>query len=264
MLSMNDAHIYCRADQIEEEFKAVLEMTLFYFKKFGLTDYWFRLSLWDPKNKDKYINEPKNWKVSEDILRKVLNHLGVKFTEAKNEAAFYGPKVDIQYKTVGGREETMSTIQLDFAAKKRFGLVYHDKNGKENDDVFVIHRAPLSTHERFMAFLIEHYAGAFPVWLSPIQVSILPISEKFTAYGEEVSKSLKARGVRAELGDANETLGKRIRDAEIQKVPYILVVGEREMQNKTVSVRERHKKETETVPLDKFVKSITERILEKK
>ncbi|MEK9194198.1 MAG: threonine--tRNA ligase, partial [Patescibacteria group bacterium] len=143
MLSMNDAHIYCREDQIEEEFKSVVELTLHYFKVFGFKDYWFRLSLWNPKNKKKYINEPKNWKTSEEVLRNVLKKMGVKCVEAQDEAAFYGPKVDIQFKSVVGREETMSTIQLDFAAKSRFDLNYHDKNGKENKEVFVIHRAPL-------------------------------------------------------------------------------------------------------------------------
>ena len=160
MLSMNDAHIYCTKDQIEEEFKKVIALNLEYFKLFGLTHYWFRLSKWDPKRKGKYINEPANWKLTESVLRKILKEMNVPFTEVADEAAFYGPKVDVQFKSVIGREESLSTIQLDFAAKKRFGLSYVDKNGKENNEVFVIHRAPLSTHERFIAFLLEHYAGS--------------------------------------------------------------------------------------------------------
>ena len=264
MLSMNDAHIYCRADQIEEEFKKVMELTIQYFGVFGLKNYSFRLSLWDPKNKKKYINEPKNWKMAEDILRNVLKNLGVKFTEVKNEAAFYGPKVDIQYKSVGGREETMSTIQLDFAAKKRFDLIYHDKDSKENDEVFVIHRAPLSTHERFIAYLIEHYAGEWPTWLAPSQVKILPVSEKFSSYGEKVLSELKQNSIRAEISEANETLGKRIRETEIEKVPYTLVVGEREMKDENVNVRKRGKKETETISLQSFIAKIAAEIHERK
>ncbi len=263
-LQMNDSHIYCTKDQIEEEFKAVMELTLFYFKLFGLTNYSFRLSLWDPKNKEKYINEPKNWKAAEEALRKILKSMNVPFVEAKNEAAFYGPKVDIQYKSVAGREETMSTIQLDFAAKERFGLTYKDANGKDNDQVFVIHRAPLSTHERFMAFLIEHYAGNFPTWLSPIQVEVLPVSEKHADYAHEVKNALRKNHVRVHLGDANETLGKRIRGAELEKTPYILVVGDKEIEAKAVNVRTRHKKETDTMPLSTFVEHITKEIKERK
>ena len=191
MLSMNDAHIYCRRDQIEQEFKGVIDLTLKMFKTFGLSDYSFRLSKWDPVNKDKYINEPENWEFTEKILKRVLETAGVKFMEATGEAAFYGPKVDIQYRSISGREETMSTIQLDFAARELFNLVYHDSNGRSNNEVFVIHRAPLSTHERFIAFLIEHFAGAFPVWLAPVQTRILSVSEKFQKYGEEVLDELK-------------------------------------------------------------------------
>ena len=264
MLSMNDAHIYCRADQIAEEFRAVLSMTLDYFTRFGLTDYSFRLSLWDPKNKEKYIDEPENWGLAEQVLRGVLTKLNVDFVEAENEAAFYGPKVDIQYRSIGGREETMSTIQLDFAAKGRFGLVYHDASGRENSEVFVIHRAPLSTHERFIAYLIEHYAGAFPAWLSPVQARILAVGEKYAAYATEVGRKLREAGVRIEVDDSNETLGKRIRASELAKIPYTLVVGEKETAAGTVNVRTRGKKETATVPLMKFVADITAEIRERR
>ncbi len=264
MLSMNDAHIYCRKDQIEEEFKRVLDLNLEYFKLFGLTNYSFRLSLGDPKNKEKFVNEPANWKYAEDVLRNILKKSGVKFTEAKGEAAFYGPKVDVQFTSVIGREETMSTIQLDFAAKKRFKLMYQDKNGKDNNEVFVIHRAPLSTHERFMAFLLEHYAGDFPVWLSPVQVKVLPVAEAHESYAEQVVAMLKERRIRAELSAATETLGKRIRGAEVEKIPYILVVGDKEKSGKSVNVRKRHVKETETVSLKKFLISLSVDISERK
>lgn len=264
MLSMNDAHIYCRKDQIEGEFKRVLELNLEYFKLFGLTKYSFRLSLGDPKNKEKFVNEPANWKYAEDVLRNIMEKSGVKFTEAKGEAAFYGPKVDVQFTSIIGREETMSTIQLDFAAKKRFKLMYQGKDGKESNEVFVIHRAPLSTHERFMAFLLEHYAGNFPVWLSPVQAKVLPVAEAHMAYAEKVVAALKNDHVRAELSPADETLGKRIRAAELEKVPYILVVGEKEESGKSVNVRERHERETATVPLEKFITALAEKIATRK
>lgn len=252
-LQMNDAHIYCTKDQIEEEFRKVLNLNLFYFSLFGIKDYRFRLSKWDPKNKEKYFNEPKNWKFTEDILRKILKELRVPFTEAANEAAFYGPKVDVQITSVIGREETMSTIQLDFVAKKRFGLTYKDSTGKDNNEVFVIHRAPLSTHERFMAFLIEHFAGDFPVWLSPKQVRILPVSERHAEYAQIVAKELKSNGIRVEVDDASETLGKRIRNSEMAKIPYTLIVGDKEIESNSVNVRTRHQKETETVPAKQFI-----------
>jgi threonyl-tRNA synthetase len=260
MLSMNDAHMYCRADQIEEEFKKVVELILYYFNVFGLKNYSFRLSCWDPKNKEKYINEPKNWKMSEDILRKILKNMNVEFTEVKNEAAFYGPKVDIQYRSVGGREETMSTIQLDFSAKKRFGLVYHDKDGKENGEVFVIHRSPLSTHERFIAYLIEHYAGEWPVWLAPVQARIIPIADRHRGYAEKVLAELKNGGIRADIAAEGETLGKNIRQGEMEKIPYLLVVGDKEIEIKAVNVRKRHEKNTATASIDEFVKSVSEEI----
>lgn len=260
MLSMNDAHIYCRKDQIEEEFKRVLDLNLEYFKLFGLTDYSFRLSLGDSKNKVKFVNEPANWKYAEEVLRGIMKKSGVKFTEAKGEAAFYGPKVDVQFTSVIGREETMSTIQLDFAAKKRFNLTYQGKDGKDSNEIFVIHRAPLSTHERFMAFLIEHYAGDFPVWLSPTQVKVLPVAEAHTRYAEEVVTTLKKHRIRVELSQANETLGKRIRAAELEKIPYVLVVGDKEEASKTVNVRRRHIKETDTTPLEKFAHALSAEI----
>ncbi|MBI2278975.1 MAG: threonine--tRNA ligase [Candidatus Brennerbacteria bacterium] len=264
MLSMNDAHIYCRKDQIEEEFKRVLALNLEYFKLFGLKNYSFRLSLGDPKNKEKFVNEPANWKYAEGVLRKILKASGVKFAETRGEAAFYGPKVDVQFTSVIGREETMSTIQLDFAAKKRFNLAYQDKGGKENHEVFVIHRAPLSTHERFMAFLLEHYAGDFPVWLAPVQVKVLPVANAHTAYAEKVFAALIERRIRAELSPANETLGRRIRAAELQKIPYLLVVGEKEQSAQSVNVRKRHEKETKNVSLERFTKTLAETIAARK
>jgi threonyl-tRNA synthetase len=176
MLSMNDAHIYCTLDQVAEEFANNIKMVQDYYSTFGFKNYYFRLSLWDPDNTEKYIDQPKNWEETQNHLRKILDDLEVPYEESIGEAAFYGPKVDIQFTTAIGREESMSTIQLDFAAKERFSLTYTDETGSDNGEVFVIHRAPLSTHERFVAFLTEHWSGNFPTWLSPIQVQINTIS----------------------------------------------------------------------------------------
>jgi threonyl-tRNA synthetase len=239
-LAMNDAHIYCTKDQIESEFKAVLQLTRSYFELFGLNDYWFRLSKWDPNNTEKYINEPENWKLAESVLRKVLEEVGVPFVEADDEAAFYGPKVDVQFKSVIGREETMSTIQLDFLAKSKFGLSYVDESGAMNNEVFVVHRAPLSVHERFMAFLIEHYAGAFPVWLSPEQVKILPIADRHQEYAQQVAEQFKAEGLRVSVDTSSETLGKKIRNSQFEKVPYMAIIGDSEVENNTISIRPRN------------------------
>lgn len=262
-LAMNDAHIYCRKDQVKDEFKAVMQLTMDYFGIFGLKDYWFRLSKWDPKHTEKYIDQPENWKYSEQVLREVLEEMKVPFVEADDEAAFYGPKVDVQFKSAIGREETMSTIQLDFAAKGRFGLMYNDTDGKENGEVFVIHRAPLSTHERFMAFLIEHYAGAFPVWLSPVQVVVLPIADRHHEFAQKVAAELRAAGVRVEVDARSERLSAKIRDAQLQKVPYMLVVGDKEMENESVAVRIRGEKEQAVMSVEEFRELVTRQIEKK-
>ena len=235
-MAMNDAHMYCRKDQIKEEFAGVLKLTIEYFKLFGLKDYWFRLSKWDPKHTEKYINEPENWEYSEQILREVLVEMKLPFKEAENEAAFYGPKVDVQFRSVIGKEETMSTIQLDFAAKKRFNLTYIDESGQPNNDVFVIHRAPLSVHERFLAFLIEHYAGKFPVWLAPVQVELLPVSDNQLKNAYEIEKKLKKKGIRAHVNNQQLTLGKKIRLATLQKVPYMGIIGQKEVEASELSL----------------------------
>lgn len=251
-LAMNDAHIYCRKSQIKDEFKSVLELTMNYFKIFGLKDYWFRLSKWDPAHTDKYINEPDNWQYAEQVLREVLEEMNVPYVEANDEAAFYGPKVDVQFKSAIGREETMSTIQLDFLARARFGLSYVDEHGVEDKEVFVIHRAPLSVHERFMAFLIEHYGGAFPTWLAPVQVKVLPIADRHLEYAAKVVEHLKAAGARVELDDRSERLPAKIRHAQQEKVPYMLILGDKEVEESTVSVRRREGGEQSSEKLSDF------------
>lgn len=255
-MGMNDAHIYIRKDQIKEEFKKVMELTMNYFKIFGLENYWFRLSKWSKDHPEKYIDEPENWEYSEGMLREVLEEMKVKFVEVEDEAAFYGPKVDVQFKSVIGREETMSTIQLDFMAKKRFGLSYVDTDGKENGEVFVIHRAPLSTHERFMAFLIEHFAGAFPLWLSPVQVAIVPISQDQHEYAAKVQAELEKEGIRVEVLAEAESMQNRIRKAAGQKIPYILVVGKKELEDSSVAVRQRGSKDSRVMKIEEFAKQV--------
>jgi len=259
-MTMNDAHIYCRKDQIKEEFSNVLKLTMEYFQIFGLKEYWFRLSKWSPEHKEKYIDEPENWQYCEQILREVLTDLKLEFMEVEDEAAFYGPKVDVQFKSAAGREESMSTIQLDFAAKKRFGLAYTDETGKENNEVFVIHRAPLSVHERFLAFMIEHFAGAFPTWLAPLQAVVIPITQDQNEYAEAVLKNLSYKGIRAQNWNEAESMQNKIRKAEQQKVPYMLIVGGREAEKKAVSVRLRGNQNKGAMLLTDLVKKLMEEI----
>ncbi|WKZ27912.1 MAG: threonine--tRNA ligase [Candidatus Dojkabacteria bacterium] len=259
-LEMNDAHIYLRKDQIKDEFKKVLKLTTDYFELFNLKDFWFRLSKWDPKHTEKYINEPKNWEYSEQILREVLQEMDVNFIEADDEAAFYGPKVDVQFKSVIGREETMSTIQLDFLAKERFGLSYTDKDGQDNNEVFVIHRAPLSVHERFMAFLIEHFGGNFPAWLAPEQVRIIPISEDNLTYAEKLNSELNKARIRSSVDSNSERMQAKVREAQKMKVPYMLIVGKKEEADNTVSLRYRNGKEVRGVDFEKLLSQLKDNI----
>lgn len=235
--TMNDAHIYCTKEQIKDEIKGVLKLTIELFDLFGFKDYWFRLSKWNPERKEKYIDEPDNWTYSEEVIREVLKEMKVDFTEVEDEAAFYGPKVDGQFTTVVGREETLSTVQLDFAAKSRFGLKYVDQDGKENEEVFVIHRAPVSTHERLMAFLIEHYAGAWPMWLAPVQVRLISVGEGHVDFARELEAELKNAGVRAEVDAGDDTVGNKIRKAANEKIPWTIVLGDKEVSGEPFKVR---------------------------
>lgn len=262
MLRMNDAHIYCTKNQIEEEVEGVLSMIKYYYEVFGFKDYSFRLSLWDPSNSEKYINEPENWEYSEEVLRRVLKKLNLKFVEVKNEAAFYGPKIDVQLKNVYGKEETMSTVQLDFSAKKRFDLHYDDAEGHQNNEVFVIHRAPLSTHERFIAFLIENYKGKFPLWLSPVQVKIVTVNDGNIEYAEKVLRLLKEKNIRAELDKRAESIGKKVRTAILERVNYIVTIGDQEVNEDILAIRDREGK-LDKQKLDYFMSNMTEEIRKK-
>jgi threonyl-tRNA synthetase len=240
MLSMNDAHIYCREDQIEEEFLKVMELHKFYIELFGIENYYMRLSLHDPKNKKKYIDEPEMWEFSENAIRNVMKQSGLEYREATGEAAFYGPKIDFQVRFIGGREETIATNQLDFAAGDRFNLEYTDSDSAKKK-VYVIHRAPLGTHERFGAFLIEHYAGKFPLWLAPMQVKVLPIADRHIDYAKSVVTMFKDAGYRVELDDRKDSVGKKIRKGQTERVPYLLIVGDAEIESGTVAIRSRDK-----------------------
>lgn len=237
VLHMNDAHIYCTKDQFFEEFSKVNLLYQKNFELFGVTDYKMRLSLHEPsKLGQKYVNNPELWLETEDMVRKVLLELGVPFEEVADEAAFYGPKIDVEMKSAIGRWFTMATNQVDFSSAEKFKLAFKNSNNEEERPL-IIHRAPLGTHERYIGFLIEHFAGNFPTWLAPQQVAVLPISDKFMDYAQLVNKQLKEAGIRSKADDRNEKIGKKIRDAEMLKVPYMLVIGEKEMTENKVSVR---------------------------
>jgi threonyl-tRNA synthetase len=259
-LHMNDAHIYCSKEQFAQEFKAVNDMYLKYFKIFGIEKYVMRLSLHDPeKLGQKYVNEPELWLETEAMVRQVMIEANIPFVEVKGEGAFYGPKIDVQIWSAIGREFTLATNQVDFAQGRRFKLSF--TTADNNTDVpLIIHRAPLGTHERFIGFLLEHYAGKFPTWLAPAQVKILPISDKFMDYAKTVLQKLKAAGVRASIDDRNEKIGKKIRDTELAKVPYMLVFGEKEIEQNAVAVRKQGKGDQGVVPLDAFVQQISAEI----
>ncbi len=259
-LHMNDAHIYCTHEQFAQEFRAVNDMYVKYFKIFGIDKYVMRLSLHEPsKLGKKYINEPELWLQTEDMVRKVLIESNIPYVEVQDEGAFYGPKIDVQIWSAIGREFTLATNQVDFAQGKRFGLEFTNKDNAAETPL-IIHRAPLGTHERFIGFLLEHYAGKFPVWLAPLQVKILPISDKFMDYANTILQTMKNADIRAEIDDRSEKIGKKIRDTEIAKVPYMLVIGEKEMNEKHVSIRRQGKGDLGSRSLEQFMLDITTEI----
>ena len=263
-LHMNDAHIYCTKEQFAQEFKSVNDMYLKYFKIFGVEKYVMRLSLHDPAQLGKkYVNEPELWLETEDLVRKVLIETGVPYVEVKGEGAFYGPKIDVQIWSAIGREFTLATNQVDFAQPRSFKLSFTNQNN-EPEIPLIIHRAPLGTHERFIGFLLEHYAGKFPTWLAPVQVKVLPISDKFLDYANSVSDKLKKADIRCEVDDRSEKIGKKIRDTELLKVPYMLVVGEKEMNENMVAVRRQGKGDTGVKSVDDFLNEIVDEVKERK
>jgi threonyl-tRNA synthetase len=259
-LHMNDAHIYCAKEDFAREFRAVNDMYIKYFKIFGVDKYVMRLSLHDPaKLGQKYINEPELWQETEAMVREVLIESNIPFVEVQDEGAFYGPKIDVQIWSAIGREFTLATNQVDFAQGRRFNLQYTNKDNHAETPL-IIHRAPLGTHERFIGFLLEHYAGKFPLWLSPIQVKVLPISDKFNEYAQSVNQQLLNAGIRSELDDRAEKIGKKIRDTELMKVPYMLIIGEKEQTENAVSVRRQGKGDAGMSSLSEILTNLTTEI----
>lgn len=262
-LHMNDAHIYCTKEQFYEEFKAVNEMYLKYFKIFGIEKYVMRFSLHDPARLgQKYINEPELWLETEALVRDVLIRTNTPYVEVPGEGAFYGPKIDVQIWSAIGREFTLATNQVDFAQGRRFNLEYTTRDN-QTDVPLIIHRAPLGTHERFIGFLLEHYAGKFPVWLAPLQVKILPITDKSLEYAQNLSVLLKNADIRVEVDDRSEKIGKKIRDTELARVPYMLVIGEKEMNDNKVAVRRQGKGDLGVRGIEEFIAEVKKEIIER-
>ncbi|MDU4891094.1 MAG: threonine--tRNA ligase [Clostridium sp.] len=254
--TISEGHLACRPDQLEDEFRGVVDLINHMLETLGLKeDISYRLSLWDENNKDKYIGEPEAWNNVQNKMREILNHLGIEYTEAAGEAAFYGPKLDLQIKNVHGKEDTIITAQIDFSLAERFGMTYTDKDGQEKYP-YVIHRTSIGCYERTLALLIEKYAGAFPVWLAPVQVKLLPISEKYHDYADEVFAALKAQGIRVEADFRAEKIGYKIREARNERVPYLIVVGEKEAANREVAVRSRKNGDEGAMSLESFIERV--------
>ncbi len=256
-MCQNDAHLFVRPDQIKEEFGKVVQLILSVYKDFGFKDYSFRLSLRDKNNKEKYFDDDEMWETAESQLREILKELNLNFYEAEGEAAFYGPKLDVQIKTAVGHDVTISTCQLDFLLPQRFKLEYIGKDGEAHRPV-VIHRAILGTFDRFLAFLIEETKGAFPLWLAPVQVKVLPISEKHVEYANKIYEEMFKLGIRVEVDADNEKIGYRIRKAQLEKVPYMLVVGDKEQETNMVAVRSREDGDIGTKTIEEFIKEVQE------
>lgn len=259
-MTLNDAHIFVRPDQIKDEFKKVLNLMLEVYKDFNITDYKFRLSYRDPENKKKYYDDDDMWEKAQSMLKNAMDEMQLEYFEATGEAAFYGPKLDVQVKTAMGLEETLSTIQLDFLLPERFNLTYVGEDGQNIHRPVVIHRGIISTMERFTSYLIEEYKGVFPIWLSPEQVSILPISEKFNEYAYKIKDELSNNGIRVFVDDRAEKIGLKIREAQLKKIPYSIIIGQKEAETGTVSVRKRYEGDKGTVSIDDFKAKIIDEI----
>lgn len=262
-MTLNDAHIFVRPDQIKDEFRRVVELIIEVYKDFNITDYSFRLSYRDPEDTEKYYDDDEMWEHAQRLLKETMDEMGLEYVEAIGEAAFYGPKLDVQVKTAIGMEETLSTAQLDFLQPERFELTYIGEDGKQHRPV-VIHRGVVSTMERFIAFLIEEYKGAFPTWLAPIQVEMIPVSpDAHLNYANELKDKLVAAGIRVDLDSRDEKLGYKIREAQVQKIPYMLVLGDKEVESGEVNVRKYGEQKSESMPFDEFLKELQETIANK-
>jgi len=261
--TISEGHIIVTPEQLEDEFLGAVDLINYILDILELKDdVTYRFSKWDPNNKEKYIDNPEAWADTESKMKKILDHIGLPYVEAEGEAAFYGPKLDIQYRNVHGKEDTIITVQIDFQLPERFDMVYIDKNN-EKKRPYIIHRTSIGCYERTLAMLIEKYAGAFPTWLSPVQVKILPIIDKQNEYAEDIANRLRNLGVRVEVDSRNEKIGYKIREAQLEKIPYMLVIGDKEMQNGQVAVRSRKEGDLGPMNFEDFAKKITEEIASK-
>jgi threonyl-tRNA synthetase len=258
-MTLNDAHVFVRPDQIKEEFSRVVKLMLAVYEDFDIKDYRFRLSYRDPENTEKYFDDDAMWMKAESMLKETLDDLGLEYFEATGEAAFYGPKLDVQVKTAMGIEETLSTVQLDFLLPERFDLTYVGEDGQDSHRPVVIHRGVVSTMERFVAYLIERYKGAFPTWLAPVQAKIIPVNlDIHGEFAEQLKNRLAAKGLRIEVDNRNEKMGYKIREAQTLKIPYQLVIGDNEMADDSVAVRKYGEKQTNTLAINDFIQQMVE------
>ena len=261
--TISEGHLACRPDQLEDEFSGCLDLAKYMLEVLGLDDdVSYRFSKWDENDRDKYIGSPEQWEEVQDRMRVILDDMGIDYTEEDGEAAFYGPKLDIQIKNVYGKEDTLITIQIDFQLAERFGMEYVDSDGTKKYP-YVIHRTSIGCYERTLALLLEKYAGALPTWLAPIQVKVLPISDHYMEYANSVSEELQKVGIRVEVDTRKEKIGYKIREAQLEKVPYMLIVGEKEQAEGAVSVRDRKEGDTGSVKLNEFIDTILKKVASK-
>jgi threonyl-tRNA synthetase len=261
--TISEGHIACTPDQLEQEFAGCIDLANFMLKTVGLDeDVSYRFSKWDPNNKEKYIGTEEQWEQVQKRMRQILDHLGINYKEEEGEAAFYGPKLDIQIRNVHGKEDTLITVQIDFQLAEKFGMQYIDSDGQKQYP-YVIHRTSIGCYERTLALLIEKYAGAFPTWLSPVQVKILPLIEKHHSYALEIKKAFEEKGIRVEVDLRNEKIGYKIREAQLDKVPYMVVLGDKEMENRAVAVRSRKDGDLGAMPVEEFLNRILMEIAQK-
>lgn len=259
--TISEGHLMCTPEQLEDEFRGCLELVQYMLQTLGLyEDVSFRFSQWDPNDRDKYIGTPEQWDEAQGTMKKILDHLGLEYKIGVGEAAFYGPKLDIQIKNVHGKEDTLITIQIDQMLAEKFGMEYVDRDGKKKNP-YIIHRTSIGCYERTLALLIEKYAGAFPTWLAPVQLKLLPIADRHLDYTYEFKKKLEENGIiRVEIDDRNEKLGFKLREAQLEKVPYMIVIGDKDIENGAISVRSRKKGDMGSMDIDEFIKMIKEEI----
>ena len=261
--TISEGHLMCRPDQLEQEFRNCLELAIYMLKTLGLyEDISYRFSMWDPEDREKYIGTQEQWDESQSVMRKILDHLEIPYVEGVGEAAFYGPKLDIQIKNVHGKEDTLITLQVDLMLAEKFGMEYVDADGQKKNP-YIIHRTSIGCYERTLALLIEKYAGALPMWLMPEQVRVLPISERLHDAAVQVEKALQNAGLRVTSDMRNEKIGYKIREAQLEKIPYMLIVGDKEVENNTVSVRSRKAGDLGSIPLEEFLGRALKEVAEK-